>query len=119
MCELEGDQVGIGVDVGRLLGEDMPDDHQQLARQRDDGLVRRHAAAQPLELGAPVGAALDGAPHRFDQHRAQFLAALLGDMTGAVRLSAIVHARAETAVADQLFGVREAGDGSTAPHVSA
>ena len=49
-------------------------------------------------------------PGGFDQHVAEFLAAFLGDVAGAVGLPAVMHAGGQSAVADELFGGGKAGD---------
>ncbi len=53
--QLAGDGISIGLQVRDLFGEDMPDYHQRLACNRDDGLLLANALCQPLKLGGPVG----------------------------------------------------------------
>jgi hypothetical protein len=74
---------------------------------------RRRRAAEALELGFPKVIRLDGVPGGFNQHIAQFFAAFFGNVTGAMRLPAVVHAGGQPAVAHQFLGRGKAGDTCT------
>ena len=108
--ELERDHVEIGVLVGGVLGQHMPDHDEQLACDGDDGLVLFHPTTQPLELGFPKVIRLDGMPGRLGQDIAQFFATFLGDVARAVRLSTVMYASSQPTVANQLFGGGKARD---------
>ena len=96
--------------VSALVGEHMPDGHQQLAGDGDDGLVAAQAGFQAGQLGLPVGMGVGGGLGGFDHGGAQVAAAGLGDRAGAGGLAGVVDAGAQPGVADQVLGVREAGD---------
>gem|GEM_PF-5699976 len=68
--------------VRNAMGQDVPDDHEQLARHRDNGLAVAQGGHKAFELGLPEGMVLDGAPGRFDQHGPQLATTLLGDGAG-------------------------------------
>ena len=94
----------VGMAVRDLVGQDMPDDDQELARDRHHGLALAQGGDQACELSVPVGMVFHRAPGCFDEHRTELTATLLGDGSGMLRLPRRMDAGTQPAVADQFFG---------------
>jgi hypothetical protein len=72
--ELGGDAHPIGTLPGRAHGEDMPNGHQESARNGEGCHILRHAAGETPELSLPEGRVAGGTPGGFDRHPAPFAA---------------------------------------------
>ena len=91
------------------FAEHMPDRNQQFSRNHDDGLIGfAHAAQVIFVLLLPIRGHPYGTPCRFHHDPAQLLATLFGDAFLYVRLAAIVDARTQPRVSDQMFRVFKA-----------
>ena len=92
------------------LGEDVPDDHEQLAGDGDDGDALGLVATETCERGFPIGVRVDSDPCGFDEDAAEIAASFFGDVALGGGFAAVVDARAQACIADQVFGGGEAGD---------
>ncbi len=73
--------------IRHLMGQDVPDDDQQLAGDGRNGFALAQGGNEALELGLAEGMVGDGTPGGFDQHGAPLATTLLGDGAGVVRLA--------------------------------
>jgi hypothetical protein len=78
---LPADLLGDGFSVRDLLGQDVPDDDQQLAGDRYDRLRSADADGQTFKHLLPLGMAIDCSPGGFDHGRADVSPTLLGNST--------------------------------------
>ena len=101
---------GVGEAVGDLLGQDVLDRDQQLASDGDEGLGLAQMRGQARELGDPMWTTAHGTACGFNHHIAQVATAGFDDAALRVRLPTVVHATAQTGLADQVGRVLEAGD---------
>lgn len=108
--QLTGDAVGQGMLVGHLESEDVPDSDEQLAGDRDNGLVTAEARSETGKLGLPVGMGVGGDLGSFDESGAEFAASGLGDLASASSEARVVNAGTQPGVTDQVLGIGEAGD---------
>ena len=90
--------------ISDLLGQDMPNSHQELAGDGDNRFAGALACGQPFELGLPIGMMPHGDPGGFNEGRAQFTSSLFGDGPCLEGLSRGMHADPQPTVADQLLG---------------
>ena len=108
--QLESYLLRLGVAVGDALGQDVPDRHQDLAGDGDDGHVGGLAPGEALELLLPVGRLLHRHPSGLDKDAAQVAASLFGDALPPMGLAAVVDTGARSGVAHRVLGRRETGD---------
>ena len=105
-----GDAFGGAVAVRGAFGEEMPDDDEETVGDDDNGIVGVFAAREFLEAALPEGMAADGAPGDLDQSPAEVFAAFFGDGFGAFRDAALVDARGEAGVTDEVLRGGETSD---------
>ena len=65
--QLGGDHFRVGVLIGDLFGQHMPDGDQQFTRNGDHGRVGQHPAGEALELSLPMRMVAPRTPGGFDQ----------------------------------------------------
>ena len=99
-----GDAFGAAVAVGLAFGEQVPDNDEQLMGDDHDSVVGM------LEAPAPERMAADRAPGDLHHGPTQVFAALLGDGLRALLDAALMDARREAGVTDQVLGRGKASD---------
>ena len=101
--QLEGHLLGIRSPIGTLGHQHMPDDQQQLARNRHDGLGLANPLAEARKGTLPLRMRLHRRACGLDQHIPEIAPPLFGDAFVAMGLATVVHPRAQAGIADQLF----------------
>jgi hypothetical protein len=98
-----GDPVNVSPAVHIRVTEDVPNNHQQFARNGDDGLLLAGSLLPVFEFGVPVRRCAHCNPGRLDPHRTPFTSSLLSDTTGAVGLARGVTAWPQPTVSHPSF----------------
>ena len=93
--QLERNPFGIRPLIDALTMQDMPDHHQQLARERDNRLFLTNPARETLEFGLPIRVGARGCLRRLYQHPAEFPPTFLGDPPGSMGFAAKVYRLAQ------------------------
>jgi hypothetical protein len=102
-----GNGLHIGMDIGRLLTEHVPDGHQQFTGDGNNGFGFANAYAESLKFSFPMGMMFDSHPSSFDHGDAQFAAAFLGAPPTGLHLPRGMYPRAQPRIAHELLGRRE------------
>ena len=108
--QFAGDHHWVGMVIRRTLGKHMPDCHEQLAGDGDNGNPLRLVATETGEFGLPIRMGIDGAPGGFDEDAAEIASSRFGDVTIVRSFATVVDARTQACIADQVFGGGEAGN---------
>lgn len=82
---------GIGEFVRCLFRQDVPDYHQQLASNGDDGLLLANVTGEGFELRFPVSVVRDGVVGRIDHRPPKVAPPGFGDSPGRVGHAAVMH----------------------------
>ena len=80
----------LGKAIGGLVGQHVPDGHQQFAGDRDNGSVATQAGLEACQFRLPVGVGIACHLCRFHQGSPQILATGLGDATSASGETAVL-----------------------------
>jgi hypothetical protein len=105
-----GHLLGIGETVGFLAGKYVPDSDKHLAGNGHGGFLFVETGGELLIFGDPMGMGGDGVVGGFHHDTPQVAPARLGDATGGVRHTAVMHFGAQTGIPDQLIGAGKAAN---------
>ncbi len=89
----------------------MPNSHEQLASNGDNGLIGVFTSLfEGFELRFAVGVGTDSTPSGFDHGPAEFFTATFGDAFTLMFLTTVVNTGTDASIADQVLGMLEAGN---------